>query len=591
MKSRALHFAWLALLLFATPVLAQSVIERLITPGPLASAHAKLESKCDSCHSTFRREAQNAKCTACHKGIGADIASRQGYHGKSAPARSQPCKTCHSEHKGRGYPLVRLDRASFDHAFTDFPLAGGHKTVSCSGCHGSGNHFRGAATTCAGCHKASDPHHGKLGSNCQACHSVAGWKQVASFDHSKTGFALSGAHRQVGCLSCHTGQRWAGTPTTCNACHASDDVHHGSRGTNCAGCHTTTAWRAVTFDHSSTGFPLIGAHAAAACTDCHGPRNTIAKPSVSCNSCHAKDDVHHGQVGTQCAQCHNPRAWQQVQFDHNRLTKFPLLGGHRSASCAACHQPKLALLKPATTCISCHAADDKHKGGNGTDCERCHTTDSWKAVTFNHDKMTRFPLDGKHALAKCEACHVKPADQAKLPVECGSCHAKDDVHAGKLGADCARCHDTTGWKDKVRFDHDLTRFPLLGKHAQVQCQDCHADRSFAAKGITCADCHADDHHKGALGTPSQCRDCHNAVDWKAWSFNHDTATRFTLTGAHKGLICAACHSKPENPAKLGTRCVDCHRRDDIHHGDFGEECERCHVTDDFSRIILPGTRN
>lgn len=66
---RALTIVWLVLLAAATPVAAQSILERLITPGPLAAGHAKLESNCDSCHSSFRKEAQNGKCLACHKGI------------------------------------------------------------------------------------------------------------------------------------------------------------------------------------------------------------------------------------------------------------------------------------------------------------------------------------------------------------------------------------------------------------------------------------------------------------------------------------------------------------------------------------------
>ena len=587
---RALHLVWLVALLMATPLLAQSIVERLITPGPLASAHAKLESKCDSCHSSFKKEAQNSKCTDCHKGVGADIAARKGYHGKFTPARTQSCKSCHSDHKGRSYALIRLDRNGFDHGLTDYPLEGAHKQVNCTSCHGRGNNYRGISTSCVGCHKSDDPHGGRLGGKCQDCHSVAGWKQVA-FDHARTGFALTGAHRAADCLSCHTDQRWSGLPTSCNSCHAKDDAHRGSRGSKCADCHTTTSWRAVTFDHASTGFPLIGGHAAASCASCHGPRNATPKPAQNCNSCHAKDDVHEGKAGSDCASCHNARAWKQVKFDHAKLTKFPLLGAHRAATCADCHQPKLAVIKPASSCVSCHRADDKHKGGNGEDCQRCHGVESWKEVTFDHDKMTDFPLLGAHAKAQCEACHVQPSDQVKLSLECGSCHAKDDAHKGKLGGNCGRCHDSTDWKDEVRFDHDLSRFPLLGKHTRLMCRDCHADQGYTAKGIACADCHADDHHKGRLGTPSKCRDCHNAVEWKSWSFDHDSATGFPLIGAHKGLICSACHVRAGDPAKLGTRCVDCHRRDDVHRGGFGEDCERCHVSDSFSRIILPETRN
>ncbi|MFW1373616.1 hypothetical protein ACEV99_23245, partial [Vibrio parahaemolyticus] len=92
------------------------------------------------------------------------------------------------------------------------------------------------------------------------------------------------------------------------------------------------------------------------------------------------------------------------------------------------------------------------------DCARCHTVTVWKTVNFNHNTMTNFPLLGKHAAAKCEACHGPRTAPLKVSAECGSCHAKDDVHAGKLGKDCARCHNSAAWKGpgQIRFDHDLT---------------------------------------------------------------------------------------------------------------------------------------
>jgi hypothetical protein len=127
---------------------------------------------------------------------------------------------------------------------------------------------------------------------------------------------------------------------------------------------------------------------------------------------------------------------------------------------------------------------------------------------------------------------------------------------------------------------------LVGKHVTVACSACHADKTFAAKGITCQSCHADDHHAGTLGAAPSCVKCHNSTDWKMWKFDHDTATRFALTGKHKGLICTACHAKPADPATAPATCVGCHRQDDVHKGNFGDNCERCHVTTDFSEIKI-----
>jgi Doubled CXXCH motif (Paired_CXXCH_1) len=584
---RALGLVWLLCLCLAAPVMAQSIMERLVTPGALSNPHARLEAHCDSCHSSFRKEAQNGKCLACHKGVGGDIASGTHFHGKFGPARSGACKTCHSDHKGRGFALVQLNRASFNHTFTDFALTGAHARANCSSCH-RGNDYRGRPKDCAGCHGPFDPHKGQLGRACQNCHNTSAWKQVQGFNHAVTGFALTGSHKTVACLGCHVGRRWKGLGSSCVACHARDDAHRGSRGTNCASCHNTGNWKSATFDHSTTGFPLIGGHADAACASCHGAGNANKHPSHTCFACHAKDDAHKGQNGTDCASCHNPRSWKQTSFDHDRMTSFPLKGPHRTATCEACHKQPPKVAKPPVTCFGCHAKDDAHKGGNGTDCAQCHTVTAWKSVNFNHNTMTRFPLADKHAAAKCEACHTRPPRELKLNGLCASCHLKDDAHKTKLGPDCGRCHSAAGWLIGVRFDHDLTRFPLLGKHAQVTCAGCHADKTFAAKGTACAACHVDDHHKGTLGSPAQCQSCHTTTDWKVWRFDHDRQTQFALTGKHRGLICSACHARAGDPAKQGAQCVDCHRRNDIHRGGFGEDCARCHTTSSFSEILMQG---
>ncbi len=643
---------FLSLIVASQTAMAQTVMERLITPGPLSSAHAKLESQCQACHESFSREAQNSKCLSCHRGINEDVSKKLGFHGKSS-ARGQPCKSCHSEHHGRGAQLIKFSRAGFNHNLTDYPLVGGHAKVACAGCHGNATHYRGLQTTCANCHSRKDPHQGRLGRNCQNCHTVQAWKSRLPFDHNKTGFTLVGRHKVAACMSCHVGQRWNGTPATCISCHAKNDVHRGSRGTNCASCHNPNSWNAATFNHNrDTAFPLVGRHASAACAGCHGKGNAIRKPGRACISCHARDDAHKGSRGTNCTSCHSPNAWNTTSFDHNTDTAFPLVGRHAAATCAGCHGPGNSIRKPGRACISCHAKDDSHKGRNGTECAKCHSPKSWQATSFDHNRQTRFPLIGKHARAKCDqchgvgntvkappmecvgchqdddvhkgtrgttcnkchnnndwkitsfnhdtmtrfplagghkgllciACHKDPAKAERLPVECVSCHAKDDPHNKRLGPDCASCHNVSDWKVGVLFDHSLTRFPLLGKHQPLTCEKCHADKSFAAKGVACASCHADDKHKGALGTPASCANCHNVFDWKQWRFDHDSQTKFPLTGKHRGLVCSACHTKAGDPAKMGSVCVDCHKRDDVHRGEFGADCGQCHVTDDFQSI-------
>jgi hypothetical protein len=578
--------AFIGALMAAQSVSAQSIMERLVTPGPLSSAHAKLEANCSGCHSSFAREAQNGKCLSCHQGIAEDVRGHLGFHGKSN-ARSQPCKVCHSEHHGRGFGLIRFNRTGFNHQLTDYPLVGGHAKASCAGCHGTSTHYRRTPVTCASCHAKKDPHLGRLGKNCQGCHTVFDWKKPLPFDHGKTGFALTGGHRTIACLTCHAGQRWAGTPQQCFGCHAKNDAHRGSRGTNCGSCHTTAGWKSATFNHArDAGFPLLGKHGTTSCAGCHGANNAIRNPPRTCFGCHAKDDSHKGSRGTNCASCHSPAAWNDTSFDHNKNTDFPLLGKHSSVACAGCHGAGNSIKKPSKTCVGCHAKDDSHKGRNGTDCAKCHTSKDWKVTSFDHDTMTKFALRGAHKTVLCEACHKQPTHVAMPPSTCVGCHVEDDVHKGKLGGECANCHNVTKWKEGVLFDHALTRFPLVGKHASLTCVQCHADKSYTSKGITCQSCHVDDHHLGTLGKGPPCAECHTVNDWKAWRFDHDAETSFPLTGKHQGLICSACHKKSVEPADTPTECISCHQRNDIHHGNFGNNCAKCHVTSSFSEIIM-----
>lgn len=566
-----LALLWLAIAGTAT---AQTVIEKLVSPGPLAAAHARYEANCKTCHQAFDKKAQSQQCLDCHKPIAADLAARTGFHGRSREIPGAECKTCHTDHAGRGARLVRLDPRSFNHALTDYPLHGAHARVACASCHAPGAKFRAAPTACVACHRKTDPHKGALGAACADCHVETGWKDVR-FDHAKTAFPLVGAHARATCASCHADKAFQGAPTACASCHAKQDVHRGSLGPACGSCHSPAGWTPARFDHARTGFALVGAHARAECEDCHTKgRYQDAKPA--CASCHKKDDVHAGKYGAGCADCHGSRDWKVSRFDHGR-TGFALTGGHADLTCGACHAPSPAKSKPpATACAGCHAKDDVHKGRNGPDCGQCHTSADWKKTSFDHAK-TRFPLRGGHAKAACVACHVQPPGVVKLSLACNSCHQKDDPHAGQLGPDCASCHADTSWTRPVRFDHGIAAFPLVGKHGAVACAGCHQTKRYKDAPTACADCHRkEDPHRGAYRL--DCAACHNPAGWPNWSFDH-AKTRFPIDGRHVGLACDTCH-RPGRP-RPSSSCASCHQSDDVHNGAFGPACDQCHTTESF----------
>ena len=95
---------------------------------------------------------------------------------------------------------------------------------------------------------------------------------------------------------------------------------------------------------------------------------------TKCNSCHQKEDdkAHKGNFGPKCETCHIEKDWKDIVFDHDKQTKYPLLGKHKTAKCASCHKGDLYKDKLQTNCLSCHEKDDKHKGQEGKKCETCH---------------------------------------------------------------------------------------------------------------------------------------------------------------------------------------------------------------------------
>jgi hypothetical protein len=140
-------------------------------------------------------------------------------------------------------------------------------------------------------------------------------------------------------------------------------------GSGCVSCHATEDWKKAAFDHSRTSFPLLGKHAAAACSDCHKKQNRgngaiqLAKASSACESCHK--EIHHGQFAsdgkTECSKCHKPDNWTAVTFDHETQSSFPLQGAHKTVACKDCHhaestgQSRFVRFKPlASACASCH---------------------------------------------------------------------------------------------------------------------------------------------------------------------------------------------------------------------------------------------
>ena len=558
-------------------------------PGEVIRSHARYETDCKNCHVRFDRAAQPRVCLDCHKDVAADIRSKAGYHGRLS---ERACRGCHTDHKGRDAKIVHLDERTFDHALTDFNLRGKHKGAACSSCHRAGMKHSTASSDCVGCHRKDDKHKETLGANCKNCHDEVDWKK-SRFDHALTKFPLFYRHLEIKCSQCHADpQHFAGAPRDCLSCHRKDDAHKGRLGPRCEKCHDESRWKSPKFNHDrDTHYILRDRHRTIKCDACHRAPPYEAKTSTNCAACHRKDDAHKAALGDKCETCHTEKSWKELPiFNHDRDTRFPLRDKHREAKCDSCHKDLRFLEKTPTTCFACHARDDRdkgHKGRYGEKCETCHSVKAWNAVTFVHDRDTRYILRGRHVRTKCDSCHQGVLYVEKSDSRCASCHDRDDKHKGQLGKLCDSCHNERDWSDTT-FDHNRSAFPLRDRHAVLECKHCHQTSEYKNAKPECVSCHAkDDRHKERLGP--RCDQCHSASSWKNTDFDHNLRAQFKLGGAHVKVACLACHTRPvKDKLVLASDCASCHRQsDDVHLGTFGTQCESCHVPENWRKIIDP----
>jgi hypothetical protein len=408
--------------------------------------------------------------------------------------------------------------------------------------------------------------------DCAACH-AAPW----------SGQRMSGL-----CLNCHTDLKddpknfhnvmiAQGQASACSACHTE---HHGA---NAALIKVDLQG----FPHAAMGFSLqkhakMADGSAFACTDCHAGGYARFDAAV-CSDCHALLKAgfmprHSAAFGANCLACHDGLDTYGANFDHQQAA-FPLAGKHNTLDCADCHTQagSIAALKAAPqACQACHAQDDAHQGSMGADCAKCHTPQGWQEAKIDH-ATTRFPLLGQHASAACTACHINGVFKG-TPLTCAGCHAKDDAHQGRLGADCAQCHTPTGWTPAT-INHILTGFALTGKHLAVDCTACHANRVFKGTPATCVGCHADPaYHKGLFSL--NCNSCHSTTAWTPATFNQPHT--FPINHERAGNSCHNCHTT----TLAAYTCYTCHEQRQMarqHTNQAGTDisnCVRCHPSGD-----------
>jgi hypothetical protein len=562
---------------------------------PLQGAHRNVN--CTECHKSASKlyfEPLGIQCVNCHQKDFQLAVNPNHVTGKF----STNCLDCHNEN------TIGWHSGLVNHDF--FPLEGGH-AIGCVQCHTSGK-FGKISKECNYCHNknftsAQQPKHSEAGISvkCESCHTTKVWRP-SLFNHTTTGYELKGAHKNVAqCSQCHKGNITS-APQNCVGCHQPQyDSALGHKAnafsTDCTKCHSQDNWLATSYDHSTTNFPLTGAHKSVQCSLCHVKVYT-GTPTV-CSGCHLTvynssklpDHLVAG-IPKDCQTCHNTNGWKPSVFNHT-TTGYELKGAHKSiVQCSQCHKGNVTAAPQ--NCIGCHQSQYDSAPGHkanafSTDCSKCHSQDNWLATSYDHS-TTNFPLTGAHKSVLCSLCHTK--GYTGTPTACSSCHITvynnsklPDHNLAGIPKECPTCHTTTAWKPSS-FNHSLTGYILQGAHKNiVQCSACHLGNLTSALK-TCIGCHQARYNTAAnhkvQNYPVDCTICHTQNNWLESIFNHST-TSFPLTGAHTSVLCSKCHTTGFKGTP--TQCYSCHASKynatiNPNHSTakFPTTCESCHKT-------------
>src|SRR5437660_7836577 len=472
--------------------------------------------------------------------------------------------------------------------------------------------------------------HGPLAIPCENCHTAAGWRPIRAvpeFDHNKTAYPLRGMHEKVQCTQCHAKPVFTEVGKHCQDCHA--DIHQRKMGTDCAQCHSVQGWNIAVQkvrDHQNR-FPLLGAHAAVQCEDCHkgAAVGQFQGLSTACVSCHMKQyqkttnpPQASSQFATTCESCHSFDSWlgasfNGTAFDHSAPPiSFKLTNGHANVPCASCHvggNYNLHIVEADCGNSGCHltrwqqTTTPVHSTSGPafapTNCATCHTTNGWDSASFDHS-TTGFALTGTHASPSptpCASCHVSN-NYTLNSADCMGCHqaawnttpsfggsVPDHIKASfpSTAAACAQCHTITKWADG-KFDHTAFGFPLTNSHALVanggkvaSCTSCHINNNYSLTTLLsdCGNsgCHLTTWQQTNNPTHStseptvavaNCMTCHNTISWTTAIFDHST-TGFPLTNSHQMA-----------PAGKVVACTDCHVSNNYTFTAANTDCYGCH---------------
>ncbi len=474
------------------------------------------------------------------------------------------------------------------------------------------------------------------------------------FDHSRTGFPLTGAHIQARCASCHVDGVFKGTPHDCASCHVGGN-HMGAVFKNtthiptfdkCDKCHQTNAWTPVKkFDHLGV--------APGSCQNCHnGTGGVTGKPmghiatTASCDSCHKTTNWKQLGAGGLLPANHLPTN-QACSLCHNQSSFIPGMMSHAGiiSGCASCHNGQhfvgvTPVSIPAThiptsmPCELCHSSTSTNAGGflipgapNNSptmmnhagivnNCALCHSGLITYAVGVKPKAKTDAPTTHMVTSSDCSACHTStttflmanlttpPIGHLPTTQVCSTCHLSNNfgpgsgvmIHTGIAG-NCASCHNGqvfTGVTPKAKpVNHLPTNMP---------CESCHSPSNFTTFSGTLMS------HTGIV---NGCATCHNGQ-----SFFGSSPVPKPSNHLPTNMPCETCHSTSNFTSFSGTLmshtgifsgCATCHGFNNVgiafsgvtpkpqtisptHTAAGNTPCESCHSSTTSFAIATGGTK-
>jgi hypothetical protein len=212
------------------------------------------------------------------------------------------------------------------------------------------------------------------------------------------------------------------------------------------------------------------------------------------------------------------------------------------------------------------------------------------------------PLNGytSHAEFEQQCTHCHAPMHCVTDTRCQDCHmdiaqersATEGLHSRLPGTDrCQSCHVEHMGRDAVitefafaNVDHTaLTGFSLAQHEtnydgSSLTCESCHQQDRFLTASLDCLTCHVEEdrqymeQHRMEYG--DFCLQCHDGFD-RMSAFDHNQY--YLLDGKHTDCTCQECHINNQY-TQTPAACKDCHEDPDLHLGEFGLDCDRCHTT-------------